>query len=301
MIKTIKITNHLKESIELELTRPDKSGIYIQEITGLGPPTAHINTTEVATNDGSIFNSSRVTTRNIVLTLGFLFKPDIETVRQLSYKYFPIKKQVKLKITTDNRVGEVYGYVESNEPNIFSERQTTQISLICPDPFIYAEGTNTTIFSGVESAFEFPFSNESLTEDLIIMGNMTTGTTKSIFYSGDSEIGVTIHIYASGLVSNITIYDPITNRKMEIDVDRIQAITGSPIIEGDEITISSVRGNKYITLTRVGVEYNILNSLNRDVYWFQLFKGPNIFSYYAESGLSNINFIIENKTIYEGV
>ena len=301
MIKTIKITNHLKESIELELTRPNKSGIYIQEITGLGPPTAHINTTEVATNDGSIFNSSRVTTRNIVLTLGFLFKPDIETVRQLSYKYFPIKKQVKLKITTDNRVGEVYGYVESNEPNIFSERQTTQISLICPDPFIYAEGTNTTIFSGVESAFEFPFSNKSLTEDLIIMGNMTTGTTKSIFYSGDSEIGVTIHIYASGLVSNITIYDPITNRKMEIDVDRIQAITGSPIIEGDEITISSVRGNKYITLTRVGVEYNILNSLNRDVYWFQLFKGPNIFSYYAESGLSNINFIIENKTIYEGV
>ena len=47
--------------------------------------------------------------------------------------------------------------------------ETTQISIVCPDPYFYSagpDGTNTTIFYGVEPLFEFAFSNESLTESL---------------------------------------------------------------------------------------------------------------------------------------
>ena len=149
MIKSVKVTNYLDESKTFVLMDPEESGFLIEEITGLGPANATINTTEMASIDGSIFNSSRVGMRNIVLTLRLLFKPTVEDVRQESYKYFPIKKQVKLTIETDNRICESYGYVESNEPDIFSKDESTQISIICPDPYFYSVEPTTTIFYGV--------------------------------------------------------------------------------------------------------------------------------------------------------
>lgn len=301
MIKSVKVTNYLNESIELELANPEKSGFYISNIEGLGPPTAMINMTEMATSDGAVYNSARAATRNIVLSLGFLFQPNIETIRQLSYKYFPIKKKLKLTITTDNRIGEIFGFVESNEPVIFSSRQTTQISILCPDPYFYAKKITTTRFAGVVPLFEFPFFNESLTGKLLEMGNMYTSTTQTIFYEGDAEVGVIINIYAFGPVSNVLIYDPSSDRKMEINTTRMADLTGSGIIEGDRITISTVRGDKFIVLNRDGVDINILNCLNRDAYWFQLVKGDNLFAYIAEFGMANLDFRIDNRTIYEGV
>lgn len=301
MIRTVKATNYLNESIEFELTNPKKSGFYIREITGLGPPLANINSTEIATSDGAIYNSARITSRNIVLTLGFLFKQTIEDVRQLSYKYFPLKTLVRLTITTDNRIGEVYGYVESNEPDIFSDQQTTKISIICPDPFLYSESSMVTSFSGVDPMFEFPFSNESLIENLLIMGIIRNDLSRNIFYQGDSEIGVIIRIFVFGPVSQLVIYKPGTDQRMGINDEHLVQLTGSELIEGDQIVISTVRGDKYIVLLRAGVEYNILNTLNRNAYWFTLKKGDNLFSYTAEYGLDKLMFQIENRIIYEGI
>lgn len=301
MIKSISVTNYLGESITLELLRPDKSGIYIKEIEGLGPATANINIKELATSDGAAFNSSRVNSRNIVITLGFLQHPTVEEMRLLTYKYFPIKQRLKFTIQTDARVAETYGYVESNEPDIFSQNETTQISIICPDPYFYSEGNNLTVFSGVEAAFEFPFSNESLTEDLIELGYIQYSMEQTIYYSGDAEVGVLITIHAIGAAKNITIYNTGTREVMKIDTAKIESLTGSGIVNGDTILISTVKGDKFVVLFRNGVYTNILNALDRDSDWFSLAKGDNIFAYTAEEGAVNLQFKIENRTLYEGV
>lgn len=304
MIKTITVTNYLGESIKIDLARPERSGFVVKSVSGLGPGKATINTTEVSTNDGSLFNSARLPQRNIVFSLGFLWKGSIEDVRQKSYRYFPLKKKVTLLIETDNRKAEIEGYVESNEPNIFSKSEDTTISIICPNPFFYSagdDGLNTTVFSGVDALFEFPFSNESLTEDLLEMGFITNLKERVITYAGDSEIGVTITIHALGEVSNITIYNVGTRESMHIDTDKIAALTGSGIVAGDEIIICTVKGNKSIRLLRAGTTTNILNCLAKDVDWFQLSKGDNIFAYTAETGSSDLQFKIENRLIYEGV
>ena len=68
MIYSIVVTNYLGDRIKLELGKPDVSGFLIKSITGLGPAKANVNTTEVSTNDGSLFNSARLSQRNIVLT-----------------------------------------------------------------------------------------------------------------------------------------------------------------------------------------------------------------------------------------
>jgi hypothetical protein len=302
MIHEVAVSNYLGESAVFKLTEPEKSGFYVAGVDGLGPPPANINTTEMATADGAFFNSARTASRNIVLTLGFMQAPTVEAVRHLSYKYFPIKTRVRLTFRTDARAGEIFGYVETNEPNIFSERQLAQISVICPDPYFYDEQMQTTIFEGVEDLFEFPFSNESLDEDLIEMGALMYNSTRTVLYAGDAEIGVTISISIFGPVSDFVIFDPErTGNRMALSDERLAAITGGTLGEGDRVVISTARGMKRITLTRKGVEYNILNALNRDAYWFQLHKGDNLFSYSAEHGVANLTFRIENRTAYEGV
>lgn len=304
MIKSITVTNYLGDSIKLDLRKPEESGFVITSVTGLGSGKANINMTEVATNDGGLFNSSRLPIRNIVISLKYLWKDSIEDVRQMSYKYFPIKKRLTLVIETDNRVAEIDGYTETNEPNIFSKDEGSDISIVCPNPFFYSagkDGLNTTIFFGVEPLFEFPFGNESLYECLIELGAIKNQTEQVVVYNGDAEIGVTITIHAIGEARNITIYNTGTREVMRIDTDKLAAFTGSSIIAGDEIVICTIKGNKSITLLRNGKTTNILNCLDKNADWFQLAKGDNIFAYTAEAGSTNLQFKIENRLIYEGV
>ena len=304
MIRAITVTNYLGDSIKLDLARPEQSGFVVTSVTGLGSGKANINMTEVATNDGGLFNSSRLPSRNIVISLKYLWHDSIEDVRQLSYKYFPIKKKLTLLIETDNRQAEIDGYTETNEPTIFSKDEGSDISIVCPNPFFYSagkDGINTTIFYGVEPLFEFPFSNESLYECLLEMGRIQNQTEKTIVYSGDAEIGVTIAIHAIGEARNITIYNTGTREIMRIDTDKLKAFTGSGIIPGDEIVICTVKGQKSITLLRNGKTTNILNCLDKNADWFQLAKGDNIFAYTVEEGRANLQFRIENRLVYEGV
>lgn len=304
MIKSVTITNHLGESIKLDLFNPEESGFIIKSIEGLGPVKANINFKELATNDGSIDNSARLSSRNIVMSLQFMESPTIEETRLKSYKYFPIKRNIKFLIETDSRICETIGRVETNVPTIFSNAEGCQISILCPNPYFYSageNGTNQTIFYGTEPLFEFPFSNESLTEDLIEFGSIENRTEGTIYYDGDAEIGITIQIHAVGEAEGLVIYNTKTREIMRINDDKLKSLMGSGIQAGDEITITTSRGEKGIYMLRSGVTTNILNSLEKPIKWFQLSKGDNTFAYTASAGLTNLQFRIENKVIYEGV
>lgn len=306
MIKSITVTNYLGDRLKLELARPDRSGFIVRSITGLGPGKANVTTSEVTTMDGGLFNSARLPVRNIVISLEFLWGSSIEDTRLKSYRYFPIKKQVTLLIETDNRIAEISGYVESNDPAIFSKNEGSDISIICPDPHFYSRGKNGIIsvaFYGSDPSFEFPFSNESVTERLIKMSSINKNIDGVIPYDGDVENGITIRIHATGEARNIT----ISHRNMDsygricIDTNKLESLTGSPIMEGDDIIITTVRGNKSVKLIRDGDTINILNCLDKHTDWFQLVRGENLFSYTAEDGLDNLNVIIEAQVLYEGV
>lgn len=304
MIKSVTITNHLDESIKLDLFNPEESGFIIKSIEGLGPVKANINFKELATNDGAIDNSARLSSRNIVMSLQFLESPTIEETRLKSYKYFPIKRNIKFLIETDTRICETIGRVETNVPTIFSKAEGCQISILCSNPYFYSageNGANQTVFYGTEPLFEFPFSNESLTEDLIEFGSIENRTEGTVYYDGDAEIGITIQIHAVGEAEGLVIYNTKTREIMRINDDKLKSLMGSGIQAGDEITITTSRGEKGIYMLRSGVTTNILNSLEKPIKWFQLSKGDNTFAYTASAGLTNLQFRIENKVIYEGV
>ena len=304
MIRSLTVTNPTGESIRLEMTRPEKSGFYIENIEGLGPANATVNITESATVDGGYYTSSHVSTRNIVLTLGFLYEKGIEDMRHESYRYFPLKKQVKLLIETDNRTCVTHGYVESNEPNIFSERETTQISILCPDPYFYASDNGVGYVSYLSediATFEFPFSNESLDDPLIELGQVTDTTTRTVRNSGDVEIGVKIHIYVKGpITTGITISNRTTDQTMSIDITRLKKITSADLKENDEIVINTKKGSKSIYLISDGVKTNILNCLSRFTDWIYLLPGDNQI-HHSVNDPDNIDVTMEHEVMYAGV
>lgn len=301
MINTITITNPLGESIVLTLRSPESSGLFIRGIQGLGPVKADINTTESLSLDGSMFNSARAKERNIVFDLGFLEKPTIEDARQLTYKYFPLKKQIKIVVATDNRTVQTFGYVESNEPNIFSKQEATTISVICPTAFWYTESNTVIDFSNVINMFEFPFSNESLTDNLLEFSQIVIDAQKNIVYSGESPVGMILYIHMLGPVDDFIIYNVLTRQYMKLNSSVIIAMTGSGLDVGDDVMISTIKGNKSVYLFRNGEGINILNALDPASTWLELIPGDNTFYYTADSGIENAQFRIEYQTLYEGI
>ena len=304
MIKSIKVTNPLGESLTMELAKPEKSGFLIQSIDGLGPVKANINTTKIAMSNGALYNSSYLDQRSIVINLLFLDSAtkSIEDKRHESYKYFPINKKISFVIETDKRILETSGIVESNEPNIFSSAEGCTITISCNDPFLYSVKDNVLVFSYVNPLFQFPFINESTTEAELQFGTIETKTAANLYYEGDYEVGLTLIMNAIGDVTNPTIYNISTGENMTINTNKLASMTDSTgIIKGDMITIETRRRQKSITLLRDGNFINILNCLDKGAKWFTLKKGDNLFAYTAEVGLTNLQFRIINKVVYEGV
>ena len=293
MIRSVTVTNYRGDSIKLELAKPEKSGFVVKSITGLGPVKSTINTTEMSTTDGALYNSARTPSRNIVFNLGFLWKNTIEEVRLESYKYFPNKKKIKMLFETDARLAEIEGYVESNEPDIFSSSEGATISVICPDPYFYLAGVeNVTSFDGINPLFEFPFCNDSLTEPLLEMSEIVSITENVVKYEGDVEIGITLNFHALGPVKNISIFNLDTRDVMRLNTE-MQA--------GDDIIVNTVKGNKSVDLIRDGQRTSILRCLSKDSDWFTITKGTNRFAYESEGGKEYLQLTIRNRIIYEGV
>ena len=320
MIKTVKVINYLGVELELELTAPEKSGLFIQSITGLGPGDASINITDMASNDGGLFNSSRAETRNITLTLVMYDRKEtdsewsIEKARRLTYAFFPKKRPVRLYFETDSRYAYIDGYVESNEADIFQERESVSISILCPDPNFYeGNGGHVDILAEVTDVFEFPgvppikdttgYSNESLSEDLTIFGTIAIDiSTKLIYYYGEVETGCIFRIKCRGHVEGLSLYNAVTGEVMHIDDSKLDSTTlPGGISNEDTIEINTNRGNKTATLIRNGNKHNILNALGMNPNWFQIYPKDNVFAFTATQGSEYLEIEIIYEEAYEGV
>ena len=138
-------------------------------------------------------------------------------------------------------------------------------------------------------------------DNLIEFGDINAIQAGNIFYLGDSEVGVTIEIHAIGNASGIGVYRLDTNEMITINDTRLIGIVGSGVRAGDTIIINTVKGNKRVYFLRDGVYYNILNALNAPITWFALRKGDNGFLLNATYGISNLQYKITYRTLYEGV
>lgn len=325
MIRSLTVENHVGEQLEIDLSNPYISGMAIKRIDGLGPPKAFINSVSKMTGDGSEFVSARADYRPITLDIAYLPSPSIEDSRLKTYQFFPIKKRIKLTVKTDKRTAYTYGYVESNEPNIFDRLSGCTISIVCPDSYLYDEAMFNLKLetSNVTPLFEFPFSNESVNVKLIGFGEISDKPIAAFDYTGDSDVGCVIRVRCdNGGLKKFVLTDNVSGDTFTVNVpSQAQLIPyplGSwgpvtfsrPMAASSEILIDTRHGNKRVLLSdRAGVvpdgEYaNILNWV--DLFsskWIQIHDGLNVWSYSYESDTDDpgISVSVEAPISYQGV
>lgn len=301
MIRSVIVTNSIGENLVMGIGDPDESGLLISNIEGIGPGQADISVTELAAADGAVYNSSRLVSRNITFTILFQDNMSIEDKRHLSYQFFHLKKPLTLTFITDTRTLQIDGYVESNEPDIFNEAESTVISIICPNPYFYDLISDEILFSAIEPMFEFPFCNDSLTEKLLIFSEIRSMYENVVYYEGDADTGVVITVHFLGNASDISIFNIVRRETMTIDTTKLAAIVGSEIQAGDDLVISTISGKKSLTFWRNGKSYNVLNALTRSSDWLNIGVGRNALTFTAKTGERNIKFDIVYHPLYEGV
>ena len=339
MIKAVSVTNPAGETLRCILDNPDASGFSIAQITGITPGKATVNIQEIATLDGGMYSNSRMTTRNIVIDYifhdywgGRWVRPNsggpafyienrrtIEEARREFYRYFIVKKPVTIQIETDLRTYEIDGIVESNEPNIFSDMEGAQVSILCPVPYFHLADSEETPGSISEAIFNpmglftFPFSDPVGSRELRF-GNVTgqNEQASSIYYDGDVDTGVifrakvfntfdsnwiTFSYYGTGLNSSLQtamIFDDMAYRA---DND------GAGLQPGDELVISTLRGNKYAVIYRDSEVIDVFPYLKILDDWITFSNGNNTLTVKAGHERSDpfVSITVECPLLFSGV
>lgn len=302
MIQGIIVENYLGEKTEIKMNNPDETGFIIKNISGLGPQKADVHISEYAMMDGGLLSSSRLPSRNITIDLELIEKPTIEAVRLSSYRIFPIKKPLSITFLMDSGDYTIDGTVESNEPEIFSDKETIQISIRCENPHFYKMDLENKInIYKNEPLFSFPFSNPSLTENLIVFSEIKTVASGIVINDGMDDIGGYFTFRFTGPVKNLYFMNVTNGTMMSFKSDVIVELYGSDFKNGDLLEISTIQGRRSIILYREAKALNALNALDRSSKWIQFFRGINQISYGAESGAENVSLEIVLNREYEGI
>ena len=340
MIKAVSVTNPAGETLRCILDNPDASGFSIAQITGITPGKATVNIQEIATLDGGMYSNSRMTTRNIVIDYifhdywgGRWVRPSsggpavyienrrtIEEARQEFYRYFIVKKPVTIQIETDLRTYEIDGIVESNEPNIFSDMEGAQVSILCPVPYFrwvnedpFGSSTlSDSVFYPI-GLFSFPFSDPVETRE-IMFGDATgqSEQTSLIYYDGDVDTGVvfrakvlnqydwnyiTFDYYGTGNNPSLQTRMQFNNRAYRADND------GVGLLPGDELVISTLKGNKYAVIYRGSEVIDAFPYLRVLDDWITFSKGTNHLTVMAGNAQSEPfgSITVEYPLLFSGV
>lgn len=268
----------------------NESAYQVISIIGLNPPPAQINTTTAAGLDGAQFNSARLNTRNIVITIKI--NGDVETNRQTLYKFFRTKERCRFFFSNRNRDVYIDGYVETVACDLFVNDERAQISILCPQPYFRGLETVTDDISSTVAGFEFPFAIDL--GDPIPFSTFDSAGAANVVNDSEAEVGVIIDMTFSGSVDAVEIRNTNTGESLTLAYSFEVA---------DRVQIDTNKGNKSVTLFRDGEALNIFPALQRGSTFFQLSVGDNPFIYLADGGASNnlVDVVFSHFNVYRGV
>ena len=236
---------------------PSSDPVHVLNVEGLGPVKAEITSTPFATGRGELFQGSTTGKRNIVMTLGL--NPDWEnqtmsTLRQLLYSYLMPEQWVKLKFFSDHLpTCAIEGYVESFEPNMFSQDPEVQVSIICPKP---------------------DFIEENAT---ILNGTVDDGTIEVVYeYIGTVETGLELRIDSTP--TNTTYTGSISVTAVAFEEPQLFVVESVIINTAKYFKLSSVRNAKRVQSVAVidGALTNLLAEVTSESVWPVIKPGENV-------------------------
>jgi hypothetical protein len=239
---------------------PQTDLFQVRDIQGLEPVKASINTTPFGSVDGDSFVGADIPKRNIVLTIGL--NPDwadwsMATLRRALYAYFMTKQRVRLVFSSDDDFPdvEISGYVESNEPTIFSKDGEIPISIVCPDPY----------FTAVEAT---------------VVAGIANAAPREVDYIGSIETGLNVKVTSLPgpvpTVIGVQIGDPtVTSFRVDGSVSATKYLS-----------VNTIPGQKYVQNVELGsgLITNLLPKLESGYTWPTLKPGTNLVSVTTNGG-----------------
>lgn len=271
----------------LTLTQ-NEDNFQVLKITGLNPPKAQINTTKMATLDGKKFNSSTLNERNIVITVKL--NGDVEKNRIRLYSFFRPKEWCKFYYKNSSRDVFIEAYTENVECDLFTDNETMQISLLCPEPYFKDVQEIIDDISKILSKFEFPFS---IDEDGIELSTLDTSKITNIHNISEMDTGVTINIDIYSHIEKLLIKNTSTGETLTLNYQ---------FQSNDKVIINTNKGHKSIKLIRNAETINIFSAIEKGSTFFRLNIGDNFFSYLADDGENDsfVHIVFKRNTLYGG-
>lgn len=257
------------------------------KISGLHPPPGTVSTSSYAGMDGSYLNNAFIEKRNLVISFE-MRGVGIEKRRHALYRVVKPSRYIKVFYKTSGIDVYTEGYVETCEIDNFTNKISGQISILCPDPYWYSSSAIHACYSRVSGGFIFPFPQS---DEPFALGSYSTTDNIVINNDGD-ETGFIIQIEALDTATTPTIYNAETGEYLQIKGE---------IQRGDIITVSTKTGNKTVTITRNGVDSNIINQLVAGSTWLTLREGLNTFHVQAVRNVKNLKITLMHTNAYLGV
>lgn len=272
-----------------QLTFAMGSPFTIVDIQGLNPPTATINTSQVALMDGAKFNNSKLNMRTI--NVAFAIEYNAAANRIEVFKVLKSKQYVKMLYVSDVRDVFIEGYIESIDITYFDMKQIVTCSIICPSPYLKAAQEVVDELSNIINSFHFPFASPA--EGTLVFGYISNDLGITIENDGDCECGMIIELYANAAVSNPKIFNYITQDYIGLTYD---------MQPHDLITIDTRQGQKTAMLLRNGVQSNVFNAVMKNSTWLQLPANGGTFVYEVGTGsLADLTVTFKHYNLFEGV
>lgn len=265
------------------------SPFTIQEIQGLNPPDATINTSQISLIDGAKYNSAKVNMRQINIAFAIEYSAAYNRIQV--YNVLKSKQWIRVNYTGDQRDVYIDGYIQSIDISYFEMKQIVTCTILCPAPYFQEAQTIVNEIKNIINSFHFPFA--STEEPQIVFGYYSNDVGVTIENDGDVECGLVIELYARSAVSNPKIFNYITQEFFGLNYTMETA---------DLITIDTRKGQRTVTLLRDGVETNLFNYVVKNSTWLQLEANGSTFVYELGSGsLGDLQVIFNHSNLYEGV
>lgn len=273
-----------------QLTFNQNSPFTISEIEGLNPPSATINTSQIALLDGARFDSSKLKMRTI--NVAFAIEYDAPKNRIAVYKVLKSKQPVKVYYNGQYRSVFIEGYISAIDITYFDMKQVVTCTVLCPSPYFKQAQMMVTELTNIISAFHFPFASTETPQ--ILFGYISGDVGMFVKNGGDVETGLIIELYARKTVSNPKVYDYITKDFIGLNYTLQPA---------DLVTIDTRSGQKSVTLLREGVTSNLFNYVTKDSTWLQLPANGGTYVYDVGTGsdTADLSVTINHYNLFEGV
>lgn len=281
------------------LTLTGNEPVYqVVEIAGLNPPGATINTSTIVGMDGELYNSGRLNTRQIVLTVKI--NGDVEKNRLMLYRFFKTKEPVRFYYKNDTLNTFIDGYVQTVECGLFSNAETAQIAILCPFPYFRSVTRSVYDLSSVQALFEFPFSiNEG---EPVPISDQTAGRENIVVSNSESDCGMEIEIELTGdprdLVTDITITDTTTGEWLSLDGTKY---SGGGFAAPQKIYINTGSGQKRIQVLDDNVLVNAFGTLRPGSTFLQLKPGDNLLGVNFLPADPGSKVYVRHYDVYRGV